>query len=119
MDFFQFLQNSKDDNKVKNTKQTNNTQNTNLTTQTNHTNQTNQENQEVEIYKNIRRGDMVKIIGVKNSVLNSYKGYIGEIRDYKRDQDYALIFLHCINSHTIIKFPLTHFVKISPYRCDN
>ena len=61
-------------------------------------------------YKNIRRGDYVKIIGVKNSILNNYKGYIGEVRDYKKDQDFAIIFLHC--NYNRIKFPIDHFIII-------
>jgi len=62
------------------------------------------------LYKNIKKGDIVKIIGVKDSFLNIYKGYIGEIKDYKRDQDYALVFLHPIITSPIVKFPINHFV---------
>ena len=62
----------------------------------------------------IKRGDMVKIINVPNSILNTYKGYIGEIKNYKKDQDFALVFLHGIASATIIKFPLLHLIKYNP-----
>jgi hypothetical protein len=62
------------------------------------------------LYKNIKRGDFIKIIGVKGSHLNSYKGYTGEIKDYKRDQDFALVFLHGINNVSIVKFPINHFI---------
>lgn len=65
------------------------------------------------LYKNIKKGDFVKIIGVKDSFLNSYKGYVGEIKDYKRDQDFAIVFLHGITQLTIIKFPIYHFVITS------
>jgi len=57
---------------------------------------------------------MVKIINVPNSILNTYKGYIGEIKNYKKDQDFALVFLHGIASATIIKFPLLHLIKYNP-----
>jgi len=115
MDFFQFLQNSKD---TPNSKTINKTQKKKIqeteTTETPVT-PTNLANEEVEVYKNITKGDMVKIMGVKGSILNSYKGYIGEVRDYKRDKDSAMIFLHAIAYPTTIKFPLYHFVKIDPY----
>jgi hypothetical protein len=62
------------------------------------------------LYKNIKRGDFVKIIRVKDSNLNVYKGYIGEIKDYKRDQDFAIVFLHSINNSPFVKFPIDHFI---------
>lgn len=64
------------------------------------------------LYKNIRKGNFVKIIGVNGSYLNTYKGYTGEIKDYKRDQDFAIIFLHAVNQITIVKFPINHFIII-------
>jgi hypothetical protein len=62
-------------------------------------------------YKNLIKGNLVKIIGIKNSTLNVYKGYIGEIKDYKKDQDFAIIFLYAIqtNAH-FVKFPINHFI---------
>lgn len=69
---------------------------------------------ETSTYKNIRKGDFVKIISVKDSLLNNYKGYIGEIKDYRRDQDYALVFLHCVQTLRIVKFPLEHFIHYNP-----
>jgi transcription antitermination factor NusG len=118
MDFFQFLQNSKD---TPNSKTINKTQTRKIQeTETPNTpltlTPTNLANEEVEVYKNITKGDMVKIMGVKGSILNSYKGYIGEVKDYKRDKDSAMIFLHAITYPTVIKFPLHHFVKIDPYK---
>jgi hypothetical protein len=61
------------------------------------------------LYENIRRGTQIKIIRVKNSILNVYKGYIGEIRDYRRGQDYAMVTLNAVNNSTPIKVPLEHF----------
>mgnify|MGYP000856562619 FL=1 len=112
MDFFQFLQNSKD---TPNSKTINKTQKKKIQETETTVTPTNLANEEVEVYKNITKGDMVKIMGVKGSILNSYKGYIGEVRDYKRDKDSAMIFLHAITYPTTIKFPLYHFVKIDPY----
>ena len=118
MDFFQFLQKSTDnsDNSKKNTKRKIKT-----TTPSTKPKQdividkepTISEIQQEHLY--IQRGDIVKIIGVPNSILNNYKGYIGEIKDYKRDQDFALVFLHGVISLSIIKFPLTHLIKFDPF----
>jgi hypothetical protein len=114
MDFFQFLQNSKDT--TSNSKITNKPPKKKIQ-ETSSENKTpiNLPNEEVEVYKNITKGDMVKIMGVKDSILNSYKGYIGEIKYYERDKDSAMVFLHAIPYPTIIKFPLHHFVKFDPY----
>lgn len=65
----------------------------------------------IDTYKNIKRGEFIKIIYQPNSNLNCYKGYIGEIKEYRKEQTHALVFLHAINSTQFIKFPLTHFVK--------
>jgi hypothetical protein len=121
MDFFQFLQNSKDNSKdTSNSKTTNKPPQKKKIQETSLDNKTpinlpNLPNEEVQVYKNITKGDMVKIIGVKDSTLNSYKGYIGEIKYYERNKDSAMIFLHAIAYPTIIKFPLHHFVKFDPY----
>lgn len=107
MDFFQFLQNSKNetsDTKIPKTK----TQRKTIEICNKIGN-----NEDITLYNNIQRGDFVKIIYLKGSPLNSYKGYIGEIRDYKKDQDSALVFLHAISSQCVVKFPLQHFYKIN------
>jgi ATP-dependent exoDNAse (exonuclease V) alpha subunit len=64
------------------------------------------------VYDNFRNGDRVRIIRSNKSNLNIYKGYIGEIRDYKKGQEFALVFLYAINYPTTVKFPVNHFVKI-------
>ena len=109
MDFFQFLQNSSDTtNKKPNKKNIVKTQD-----QTQDQEQDNQQqNQEITVYKNIKRGDFVKIIYLKNSNFNIYKGYVGDIREYRKDQNYAIIFLHAISSSNNIRFPIEHFIKI-------
>ena len=106
MDFFQFLHKSSDS-PVKNTNKNPNEKNIVKT-------QENQqlENQEITVYKNIKRGDFVKIIYLKNSNLNIYKGYVGDIREYRKDQDSAIIFIHAISSSNNIRFPIEHFIKI-------
>lgn len=104
MDFFSILQKNSNENEISlKSKDNSDTKkqkdNNDQITQIHHANS----------YKNIKRGDYVKIIGVKNSILNSYKGYIGEIRDFKKDQDYAIIFLCNYNR---IRFPIDHFIII-------
>lgn len=118
MDFFQFLQKSTDDSDSKKSKRKtkttreHQTEDFNVPCQTDNvlTETRKREMEQAHLY--IKRGDMVKIVNVPNSMLNIYKGYIGEIKDYKIDQDSALVFLHGITSITFIKFPLVHLIKI-------
>jgi hypothetical protein len=128
MDFFQFLQKSSDshvtnkksnkknivktDNKQLDNKQLDNKQLDNKHLDNQQLDNQQLVNQETTIYKNIKRGDFVKIIYLKNSSLNIYKGYVGDIREYRKDQDSAIIFLHAISSNNAIRFPIEHFVKI-------
>lgn len=114
MDFFQFLQNSRDIPDSKSVNKTTKKKTVELEA-TPDQKTTDLKNEEVEVYKNISKGDIVKIIGVKGSILNAYKGYIGEVRDYKRDKDSAMILLQAITYQTVVKFPLYHFIKIDPY----
>lgn len=116
MDFFQFLQKSSDSpventtNKKPNKKNVIKKENQQLENQQLENQQL--DNQEITVYKNIKLGDFVKIIYLKNSNLNIYKGYVGDIREYRKDQDYAIIFLHAISSSNKIRFPIEHFIKI-------
>jgi transcription antitermination factor NusG len=91
MDFFQFLEKEKS----KPTEQPTNTE------------------EIKQVYKKFKKGDFVKIVRVKDSLLNHYKGYIGEIREYRTNQDFAIVFLHAINAVTYIKFPLEHLEEIA------
>jgi hypothetical protein len=122
MDFFQFLQKSTDDSdskkskrKTKTTREHQTQDDFNVPCQTDRTHIVLNETQKREMeqaHLYIKRGDMVRIVNVPNSMLNIYKGYIGEIKDYKIDQDSALVFLHGITSVTFIKIPLVHLIKI-------
>jgi len=119
MDFFQFLQKSTDnpDNSKKSKRKTKATQDElskDKTLQSTSKKQAHHEIEQAHFY--IKRGDVVRIVNVPNSKLNSYKGYIGEIRDYKRDQDFALVSLHAIIALPIIKFPLVHLIKYDPLK---
>lgn len=122
MDFFQFLQKSSNS-PVENTTNKNPNKKNVIKTQENQQLKNQQlknqqlenqqlDNQETTVYKNIKRGDFVKIIYLKNSNLNIYKGYVGDIREYRKDQDSAIIFLHAISSSNKIRFPIEHFIKI-------
>lgn len=117
MDFLEILKNSsnstektikqKDKNKQKQKINTND--NLNIISKLD----TNSNVNSISTYKNIKRGDFIKIIYQKNSILNSYKGYIGEIKEYRNEQNTAVIFLHAISTFRLIRFPITHFVKIN------
>lgn len=60
----------------------------------------------------LRRGHFIKMIYKPNGQYNMYKGYIGEIRDYRRGQDYAMIILHAMVNLKVMRVPIDHFVKI-------
>ena len=57
-----------------------------------------------------KKGDFVKIVYMKDSILNNYKGYNGEIRNYVRNSDVAYVTLEAINGSQSIKFPVKHFI---------
>lgn len=56
-----------------------------------------------------RKGNFITVIYLKDSILNSYKGYMGEIRTYTRGSDTATVVLEGLNSSIPIKFPINHF----------
>lgn len=63
-------------------------------------------------YGDIRNGTMVKIVYKQGSIFNYYKGYIGEVKDYKRGHSHARVLLHAPSYPCIIRVPLDHFVKL-------
>lgn len=63
-------------------------------------------------FKHVRQGMFVKVVAIPNSALNVYKGYKGEIKEYKSGNEYAVVVLHCINNLPAVKFPLNHFVIV-------
>lgn len=69
-------------------------------------------NKGMQVYANIRNGQMVKIIYKEGSVYNYYKGYVGEIKDYKRGHDYARVLLHAPHYPPVIRVSLDHFIKL-------
>lgn len=58
----------------------------------------------------LRKGLMVKVIYKKNSPLNYYKGYVGEVKQYKPNSEHALVILHAVNYPKLIRMPIDHFV---------
>lgn len=60
-------------------------------------------------YLNFRVGQLVRIKRLEGGKLNCYKGYIGEIKEYKRYQNHALVLLHALNEPKLFRVPLDHF----------
>lgn len=63
-----------------------------------------------EPQRNFKKGDFVIIQRMEGSPLNVYKGYFGEIKEYKYNNDIAYIILEAMNNPRRIQFPLGHFV---------
>lgn len=63
-------------------------------------------------YNNIKIGQFIKVHYLPGSLLNSYKGYIGEVREYKQGQEHALITLHALNTQRPIRMSIEHFHPI-------
>lgn len=57
-----------------------------------------------------KRGDFVIIQRLENSHLNAYKGYFGQIKEYRIIDDSAYVILEAMNNPTAIKFPVGHLV---------
>ena len=121
MDFLEILKNSsnstektsKQKDKIKqNPKINKNIDNVNNNINGNSQLNTNSQLNSISTYKNIKKGDFIKIIYQQNSILNQYKGYFGEIKEYRKEQDSAIIFLHAISVYRLIKFPITHFILL-------
>lgn len=54
-------------------------------------------------------GDFITIVrSEKDSKLNYYKGYIGEIKSYSKFSNNAYVILDALNSNKVISFPIEH-----------
>lgn len=60
----------------------------------------------------MRKGNYIKMIYKEKGGWNMYKGYIGEIRQYRKGQDFAMIILHAMANMKLMKVPIEHFIKI-------
>ena len=59
----------------------------------------------------LKNHDFVKIVKYKNSPMNIYKGYNGEIKQFFKGTQYALVALEAKNGSQFIKFNVEHLVK--------
>lgn len=106
MDFVKLLKNSIDTTKKKE-ESTSNTVRSKKNKENANDNTTN-----LEIYNDIKLGDYVKIVYLEGSQYNDYKGYIGEVKEYKKGKDYAIIMIVSTNVPKFIKISLKHFIKM-------
>jgi hypothetical protein len=60
-----------------------------------------------------RRGEMCRIIRMEGSYLNSFKGYLAEIKEYKKGNKFALVILHAQNVCNKIKMPVKQLAKLT------
>lgn len=58
-----------------------------------------------------KRGDFVRVVRVPDSPLNIWKGYNGEIKDYVKGTEHAMVVLEALNAHSPIRFPINHLIK--------
>lgn len=64
--------------------------------------------QEGHVLSSFKRGDVIQIIRYKNSPYNMYKGYIGEVKDYKKGMDKISVYLYAMASYKLLILPLEH-----------
>jgi hypothetical protein len=62
-------------------------------------------------FTEFKKGDFIKIICMKDSHLNTYKGYNGEIRIYSKGNSHAFVMLDAISANKMISFHVDHFIK--------
>lgn len=110
MDFIQFLNSKKKQPEQSRVQHTKDTEITGIGVGTDTIQQSTPLN-ELNSYS-VKTGDFVKIVFKENSPLNIYKGYIGEIRDYRKGQQFAMVMLEAIVSKQIIKFSIDHFIHL-------
>jgi hypothetical protein len=72
-------------------------------------NKTSEPSNQHTIYQNVKRGDSIKILRIDGGQFNHYKGYIGEIKEYRRGQTNAFVLLHAVNVPRLLSIPLEHF----------
>lgn len=60
----------------------------------------------------LKRGVMVRVIYLQDSILNYYKGYIGEIMSYNPSKKEARVFLHATVNFRIMHFPVEHLILL-------
>jgi len=65
------------------------------------------------IFEQFYIGDMIKVVYKNDSMYNIYKGYIGEIKYYRKGSTTARIFLYPKIQYTEINLPLDHFIKLN------
>jgi hypothetical protein len=61
-------------------------------------------------YQEFKRGDFVTIQRLENSDLNIYKGYFGQIKEYRQISNSAYVILEAMNYPIPINFPAGHLV---------
>ena len=62
---------------------------------------------------NFKKDDRIRIVYVKDSKLNTYKGYNGEIKHYIKDASEAIIILEALPYPRTMSFPIIHFSKLN------
>ena len=67
----------------------------------------------------LQKGMMVRIVYLENSYYNYYKGYLGEIKSFSKNNEYAYIHLHACASLKIIHLPIAHFRCITDFTTMN
>lgn len=70
-------------------------------------------NDDNEYNEKFKKDDFVRIKYLKDSNLNIYKGYNGEIKQYIKDSSEAMIILEALPYPRVISFPIKHFYKLT------
>ncbi len=60
----------------------------------------------------LKNGDTVIICYLENSPYNTYKGYIGEVKEYRKHNDVATVSLIATSNQKHIRVPIEHFKKL-------
>jgi hypothetical protein len=103
MDFFKLFKNSTSTNQNPSTSAETDKKNTSRSIQSQSTG--------LQAYQNVKKGDRIMIVRLAGSPLNFYKGYLGEIREYRNGCDYAIVVLQTTCYPRLLHMPLNHFIK--------